>query len=129
VHLPAQDLAAPPMTVTFAAEPMASLPGELQLSKGELTAFRNAAVEVPAVSARHAQAPSPDAGLLLVNAGDELRVAWLDGVPVAWVGPGASLAVTALLRGRYTLQWRTFLGDAWDAPEQVIVPGQSMTGR
>jgi hypothetical protein len=127
-HLPAQDLAAPPATATFAVEPLTGSPGEILLPKGELAAFRNAAVEVPAVSARHAPAPPPEAGLFLVNAGDELRVAWLDGAPVAWVGPGASLPVTALLRGRYTLQWRTFLGDAWDAPEQVIVPGQSTTG-
>jgi hypothetical protein len=128
-HLPAQDLAAPPVTATFAPEPFADSAGELLLPKADLAAFRNAAVEVPPMSARHMQAPPPDAGLLLINAGDELRLAWLDGAPVAWVGPGASLLVTALLRGRYTLQWRTFLGDAWDAPEQVVVPGQSMTGR
>jgi hypothetical protein len=128
-HLPAQDLAAPPATATFEAEPFGGPPGELLLPKGELTAFRNAPVDVPAISARHAQAPPPDAGLLLVNAGDELRLVWLDGAPVAWVGPGASVLLTALLRGRYTLQWRTFLGDAWDAPEQVIAPGQSITGR
>jgi len=127
-HLPAQDLAAPPATATFVAEPLVGAAGELLLSKAELTGFRNAALEVPAVAARHVLAP-PDAGLLLVNAGDELRVAWLDGAPVAWVAPGASLPLTALLRGRYTLQWRTFLGDAWDAPEQVVVPGQSQTGR
>lgn len=129
-HLPVQELAAPAATATFLAEPFPASPGEVLLPKGELVAFRTAPVEVPVpAGARDAQAPPPDAGLLLVNASDELRVAWLDGAPVAWVAPGARVPLTALLHGRYTLQWRTFLGDAWDAPEQVTVPGQSVTGK
>jgi hypothetical protein len=129
-HLPVQELAAPPATAAFLAEPFPSSPGEVLLPKAELTAFRNAAVEVPpAATARDAQAPPADAGLLLVNASDELRVAWLDGAPVAWVAPGARVPLGALLHGRYTLQWRTFLGDAWDPPETVTVPGQSVTGK
>jgi hypothetical protein len=129
-HLPVQELAAPPPAATFLAEPFPSSPGEVLLPKAELTAFRTAAVEVaPAAGARDAQAPPPDAGLLLVNASDELRVAWLDGVPVAWVAPGARVPLAALLHGRYLLQWRTFLGDAWDPPESVTVPGVSVIGR
>jgi hypothetical protein len=127
--LPVQELATPPATATFAADPLPSSPGEVLLPKGELTAFRTAAVEVPAAAARDAQAPLADSGLVLVNASDELRVAWLDGAPVAWVAPGARVPLTALLHGRYTLQWRTFLGDTWDPPEQVTVPGQSVTGK
>jgi len=127
--LPIQDLAAPPSTSTFAIEPLPSSPGEILLPKSELSAFRTAAVDVPASSSRDAQAPSAEAGLTLVNASDEVRLAWLDGVPVAWVAPGARVPLTALLRGKYSLQWRTFLGDAWDPPEQVTVPGQSVTGR
>jgi hypothetical protein len=126
--LPVQDLAAPPATSTFVAESLAASPGEMLLSKGELAAFRNVAVDVPVVAGRDAQAPAWDTGLLLVNASDELRVAWLDGVPVAWVAPGARVLVSALLHGRYAFQWRTYLGDAWDTPEQLIVPGQSVTG-
>jgi hypothetical protein len=129
VDLPVQELATPPASATFASEPLPSSPGEVLLPKGELTSFRTTAVEVPPVSAKDAQAPPPDSGLVLVNASDELRVAWLDGAPVAWVAPGARVPLTALLHGRYALQWRTFLGDAWDAPEQVTVPGQSVTGR
>jgi hypothetical protein len=44
------------------------------------------------------------------------------------VGPGARLAVAGLLRGRYTLEWRTFLGDASTAPEAIVVPGASKMG-
>ncbi len=129
VDLPVQELATPPSTATFVAEPLPISPGDVLLPKGELTAFRNGAIEVPLVSARDAQAPPPAEGLVLVNASDELRVAWLDGAPVAWVAPGARVPLTALLHGRYALQWRTFLGDAWDPPEQATVPGQSVTGK
>ena len=71
---------------------------------------------------------APDAGLTLVNSSDELRVAWVDGVPVAWVAPGGRQGLGSLLRGRYTVQWRTFLGDTWDPPATVAVPGVSEVG-
>ena len=127
--LPVVEMAAPPSTASFAAQPVPGSPGEVLLTKSELAAFRTGPVEVPPSGPRDGQAPPPEAGLVLVNASDELRVAWLDGVPVAWVGPGARVALPSLLRGRYTLQWRTFLGDAWDAPEPVTVPGESVTGK
>jgi hypothetical protein len=127
--LPLQELAAPTATAEFAGRPMTASSGDVLLPRGELAAFRNAPVETPLAAGRDAQAPAADAGLVLVNGSDELRVAWLDGVPVAWVAPGARVALTALLHGHYMLQWRTFLGDGWDAPEQVTVPGQSVTGR
>jgi hypothetical protein len=65
---------------------------------------------------------------VLVNSTDELRFAWVDGVAVAWVAPGARVALPMLLRGRYGVQWRTFLGDAFDASQIVAVPGTSEAG-
>jgi hypothetical protein len=32
------------------------------------------------------------------------------------------------LRGRYIVQWRTFLGDAWEAPATIVAPGMSEAG-
>jgi hypothetical protein len=32
------------------------------------------------------------------------------------------------VRGRYTVQWRTFLGDAWEPAETIVVPGTSEVG-
>ena len=61
--------------------------------KGELAAFRTGPVEVPPArrrATRRRRLRTP--GCVLVNASDELRVAWLDGVPVAWVAPGARVA-------------------------------------
>jgi hypothetical protein len=127
--LSVQDLAAPTATATFAAQAVAVPGGEVLLAKNELTAFRTAPVDVPAAGPKDAQPPPPESGLVLVNASDELRVAWLDGVPVAWVAPGGRVALPSLLRGRYTLQWRTFLGDAWEPPAQVVAPGEITGGK
>ena len=55
-------------------------------------------------------------------------MAWLDGAPIAWVAPGAQLGLPGLLRGRYGFAWRTFLGDAYDAPTTINVPGARVVG-
>jgi hypothetical protein len=126
--LPLQDLAAPPPSAGFVPGPPMRMPAEAMLSRADLASFRSAPVDVPAPGQHDARAPAPDTGLVLVNSTDELRVAWLDGVPVAWVAPGAQESLPTLVHGRYVLQWRTFLGDAWDPPETVTVPGVNEAG-
>jgi hypothetical protein len=123
--LPAVDLATPPPALTFVTSPPPPSMAEMLLQKGELAAFRTGPVDVPPSSGRDAQASPPEAGLLLANSSDELRVAWLDGVAAAWVAPGGRLSMPSLPRGRYVLQWRTFLGDGWEPPEPAVVPGLS----
>jgi hypothetical protein len=44
------------------------------------------------------------------------------------VGPGERLALTSMLRGRYAVQWRTFLGDSWEPADTIVVPGTSEVG-
>ncbi|HXN32374.1 MAG TPA: hypothetical protein VN894_10950 [Polyangiaceae bacterium] len=126
--LVAQDLAAPPPATAFESSPLPEPPGETLVSRGELAAFRSAPVDVGPSSAPDAQPGAPDAGLLVVNSSDQLRVVWVDGVAVAWVAPGGRELLTSLLRGRYALQWRTFLGDAWEPPRMISVPGSSDIG-
>ena len=53
---------------------------------------------------------------------------WVDAVPVAWVSPGERLLLPGLVRGRYAVQWRTVLGDAWDPGGVVTCPGLSEAG-
>jgi len=121
----AQDLAAPPAVLTLVTAPPPMLPAETLVHKTELGTFRTAAVDTPPALARDAQVPMPDNGLLLMNSSDELRVVWLDGAPIGWVAPGERLALPMLQRGRYALQWRTFLGDSWEPPDLIVVPGTS----
>jgi hypothetical protein len=121
-----QDLESPPATVGFTPSAPPALPAETLVPRSELAAFRSAPVEV----AEPATRDQKDAvGLTLVNSTDQLRVAWVDGVPAAWVAPGAHLVFSSLLHGRYVVQWRTFLGDAWEPPATVVVPGSSEAGK
>jgi hypothetical protein len=128
IDVPVADVSVPPPSSSFAASPPPASPAEMLVSKAELAAFRTVPVDVPVAVRRDVATPSSDVGLLLVNASDELRVAWIDGVPVAWVAPGAQLALPMLLRGRYELQWRTFLGDSWERADTIVVPGTSEVG-
>ncbi len=124
--LVAQDLEAPPASLAFALSPPPDSPAEELIPRAELAAFRTVPVEIPPPPGRE----HDDAvGLTLVNSTDQLRVAWIDGVPAAWVSPGARLALSPLLHGHYVLQWRTFLGDAWEPPATIVVPGTSEAGR
>ena len=123
-----QDLAAPPPATTFELRPLPVPAGETLVAKADLAAFRSAPLDVAPNSAPDARPGAPDAGLLLANSSDQLRVVWLDGVAVAWVAPGGQELLSSLLRGRYALQWRTFLGDAWEPPRMVSVPGSSDVG-
>jgi hypothetical protein len=123
--LVAGSLAAPPASAAFAPP---ALPGDqaaILVDSADLTAFRTAPADVPAGRPDGAP-PPPAAGLALSNATDEIRVAWLDGAEVAWVAPGGRLVLPTLLRGRYGFAWRTFLGDAYDAPTTITVPGSQM---
>ena len=123
--LVAQDLAAPPASLGFTNAPPPAAPADTLIHKSEIAAFRTAAVEAPPAAARDAQVPPPENGLLLVNSSDELRVVWLDGALIAWVAPGERLALPTMQHGRYALQWRTFLGDSWEAADLIVVPGTS----
>jgi hypothetical protein len=123
------DLAVPPATTSFTADAPPSAGAETLLTRADLVAFRSAPIDLPPQVNRDAEMAPGDTGLLLVNSSDELRVAWVDGVPLAWVGPGERMVIPSLQRGRYMLQWRTFLGDAWEQPETVLVPGSSEVGR
>jgi hypothetical protein len=108
--------ATPPGTATY-EESIAEKPSLVLLTPTELSALRTPAGDA-------------DAGvtLSLVNSTDELRFLWLDGVPIAWLSPGARESVGGLPRGHYALQWRTFLGDAIDPVQTVTLPATSDVG-
>jgi hypothetical protein len=128
LDLAPQDMAVPPASVSFTAAAPPTSPAELLVQRAELAAFRTAPVDVQPAAGAVAGHPPPEAGLALSNATDELRVVWVDGVPVAWVGPGERMLLPGLVRGRYALQWRTMLGDAWDPGTLVTSPGTSDVG-
>ena len=125
IDLTPQLLAAPPPTLAFALPALPFVSTQPLVTQAELAAFRTGPETPPAANPSHAE-PAP--GLTLANSTDALRFAWLDGVPVAWLAPGARLALPTLDRGRYTLAWRTFLGDLIDPAQTINVPGASDLG-
>ena len=124
--LAAVALTVPPLGAAFTDAPMAAHGGEVFVPKVDLALFRNGPVEVPGPPAA-LQAEVGD-GLLLWNATDQLRSVWVDGVPLLSVGPGERRRVVGLPRGRYVLEWRTFLGETQPAGEAVTVPGYAFLG-
>lgn len=104
-------------------------PGELPptsagvfFTKEELASFhtRPAATE-PAKDA-------PGEGLVAVNHADSVRYLLLDGVPVAWIDPGAEQFLIGPLPGRYSLSWRDFLGGAIEPAKVVTLPARVSVG-
>lgn len=120
-------MAAPPASVSFAASPIPAVGADVMLSRAELASLRTNAIELPP-SPPDAAAPRAESGLVLVNGTDQLRFAWIDGVAAAWIAPGAREELPSLVRGRYVVQWRTFLGDAFEPGQLVSVPGTSEIG-
>jgi hypothetical protein len=111
--LSASVLVVPPTLASFVEAPFRAEGARLLLGKSDLVALRPAGAE---------------AKLGLVNSTDELRFAWLDGVPVAWVAPGGRIDVPGLVASRYGLEWRTFLGDAIEPAQIVTLPTTSDLG-
>jgi hypothetical protein len=128
VDLAASTMAAPPPSASFAPPSIPPLGAEQLVPAADLTAFRSAPADLPPALGVDGGVAAAEPGLALANASDQLRFAWLDGAPVAWVAPGGRLALPTLLRGRYGFAWRTFLADAVEAPITITVPASQIAG-
>lgn len=111
-------LVVPPPDAAYAG-PLPTAGAASMLSAAELAALRLGDVDV---------GPTTGDALTVANGTTELRVFWLDGVAAAWVAPGGRGELRGLRRGRYTGQWRTFLGDAVENPYVQISPGAASIG-
>jgi hypothetical protein len=122
VDLPTTSLLVPPPSAMFAVGlfPVAGV--QAALTPSDLTAFRTGPVEMPSVPHGNGD------GLVVSNGTDQVRVLHVDGIPVAWVAPGAKDVLSGLQRGRYIMQLRTFLGDAYEVPVVQTVPGLLQLG-
>jgi hypothetical protein len=120
-----QDLAAPPASASFTTAPLPAVLSDVLLPKSELASLRTAPSDAPASANGASRPQAPDVGLLLVNSSDELRLAWIDGFAAAWVAPGGRALLSSLARGRYVVEWRTFLGDSWEPAETLLTPATS----
>jgi hypothetical protein len=120
---PTHEILCPPAGATFAASATPPAPPGVLLTRDEAAAFRRQPVDTPP--------PGPNApaeGLLVRNGADGVRALVLDGVPVAWVLPGAEHTIVGPSRGRYVVQSRSFLGDTVDAPRTIELPARLVIG-
>ncbi|MBX3261518.1 MAG: hypothetical protein KIS78_34500 [Labilithrix sp.] len=120
--IPAATLLTPPQTASFAPTPLPVTGVSALLSAQELAALRTSDVDVPT------NANVPGDALTVINPSVELRVLFLDGVPIAWAAPQARGELHGLRRGRYVAQWRTFLGDSVETALTQTVPGVVQVG-
>jgi hypothetical protein len=122
--LPASALLVPPAGVPLVASGLPAVPNGIFLSREALASLRTAPLPLP--TPRDPQVPGE--GFVAANQGDRLMVLSLDGVPTLWVPPLGEQYVVGPLRGRYLVQWRTFLGEKVGAPQLVEVPGRLTYG-
>lgn len=120
--IPSAPLLVPPQTASFAATPPQVPAVSPMLAAQELAALRTNDVDRP---------PTPNGDgdvFVLSNPSVELRLLFLDGVPVASVAPLTRGELQGLRRGRYIAQWRTFLGDSVEPAITQPVPGIAQAG-
>lgn len=118
--LPAKDFLAPPPGARYAAHGLPASPGSIFFTRDELAAFRTEATEPP--NPPHPEAPGE--GLSAVNQSDRLMYLLVDGVPIVAPPPWSERYVIGLRHGRYRLQWRTFLGELIEPPQEVDLPAR-----
>lgn len=121
--LPVADTLVPPSGSTSKDGALPAAPSGLLVSREEAQTLRTKPVDLPPPAPR-----APSEGLTLRNATDIVRYATVDGVPFAFLLPHSEQAVTGLLRGRYNVQWRSFLGDAVEPSALLEIPGRSAVG-
>lgn len=107
-----RDLATPPSQASFVDSSLPSHAAEMLAPPADLAAIHNGPVNVEARGS-----------LVLTNGTDELRYAYLDGAPVCWLTPRARIELPSLVKGKYQLTWRSFLGDVVEPMRLVEVPG------
>lgn len=122
--LAADSLALPPPNATFASAGLPEHEGNAFLTPRELAALR-----VPHEVADEAPTDAGvREGVVIENRNDVAQYVTLDGLPVAWIPPLSERALTALPRGRYALQLRTFLGDISGPVHLIDVPARVAVG-
>jgi hypothetical protein len=98
--------------------------GGVFLTREELAAIRSAPLVLPA----RTDPNLPGEGFVAQNRSDMLMYLLVDGVPVVAVPPVSDRYVIGPPRGRYVVEWRTFLGDRIGAPQTIEMPARIVYG-
>lgn len=117
MEIPLGDISCPPFGAQFATKILPSQASGVLLTREEAAAIRQRPGEVGPPGPK-----APAEGILAYNATDSLQYLLVDGVPMAWVLPGQEVEILGLMKGRYTIQWRSFLGDKIKLAKTMDIP-------
>lgn len=118
--LNASALLVPPAGLAHLPGGLPGVPHGIFLGREPLAALRTGPLPLP--PARDASIPRD--GFVAANHSDRLMYLLLDGVPAVAVPPFAEQYVIGPLRGRYIVQWRTFLGEKVTSPQPTEIPAR-----
>jgi len=118
------DLLVPPPGASYQQSGLPQSPGGVFLTREEVAAFRSAPLQLPPTTDPQA----PGEGFIAVNATDMLGYVFVDGVPIVAVPPNDQRYIIGTSRGRYVIQWRTFLGDRIGPATTVELPARFVWG-
>lgn len=118
------DMLAPPPGLPFTPEGLPTAPDGIFLTREELQAFRSTALP----ASPGADPSAPGEGFIAANQSDTLMYLLLDGVPVVAVPAHSDRYVIGPQRGRYVVQWRTFLGERIGPAQPVEMPARLSYG-
>jgi len=118
----------PPARSTFTDVGLPPNATGIFLTREQMAAFRSRVADLPDPRTDPESNGAPGEGFVAVNRTDALRFLVLDGVPVAWVPAHGEQYVIGSRAGKYTAQWRSFLGMSVDDPFEVLVPARFALG-
>jgi hypothetical protein len=118
------DMLAPPPALAFTPEGLPTAPDGIFLTRDELQVFRSA----PTPPSPNADPSAPGEGFIAANQSDTLMYVLVDGVPVVAVPAHSDRYVIGPQRGRYVVQWRTFLGERIGPAQTLELPARLTYG-
>jgi hypothetical protein len=122
--LPNGDLLVPSPGLAFMATGLPAAPDGIFLTREELAAFRSAQLAPPP----NRDPAAPGEGFMAANHTDTLMYLLVDGVPVVAVPATSERYLIGTARGRYVVQWRTFLGERIAPPQTIEMPARLSYG-
>jgi hypothetical protein len=122
--LASNNLLVPPPGGAHMSGGLPASPDGVFLTRAELAAFRTGAQGPPG----QRDPSAPGEGFVAVNHTDVLTYFLLDGVPVVAVPPSSERTLVGTARGKYTGQWRTFLGERVGPARVVELPARVVHG-
>lgn len=125
---PPGTVSVPPSSGTFTATGLPPTASGIFLTREQIAALRLRPIESPHPRTDLEARGAPGEGFVAVNSTDALRFVLIDGVPMGWVPPHEQQYVIGTTRGRYLVQWRSFLGSFVGSPSIAEFPAMLRHG-